>query len=408
MKQQLKLKQQLKQTKAFNTSKAASLKILELNNDELFTYIKSQISNSPFLGFSSSRDEDSDAFLNYDHTQLSLYDEIMDQLRFSKENPDINICEIFLANLDSNGYFKPSKTDLRMMIPTDDKEYKRNLTILRKCEPYGCFAFTLEECLKLQFILSPKKISHSALLLCDYLEEIATSNLDGIKAHTKLDEETILDAISFIKTLNPKPAANYSSEAQYANPEFKISVEHEQIKIQLLNDDLKVYVNEEDSSEMKTIMKEQRAQVNMLMNYLQRRNVTLTQIMQSICDIQKEFFLYHKDLKKCTLKMIADNVGVSISTVSRALSNKSCEFENKYYLLNSFLSSGGSEEHSQNHIKKRIKEMIEQEDKTNPLSDEQLRLMLEEEGIHIARRTVAKYRDSNFIFSSSKRKIKQP
>lgn len=406
MKQQFTLKQELKQSNKFNNSKAASLKILELNNDELFSYIKSEVNNSPFLGFNHSGQEDSDAFLNYQHDSPSLYNEIMDQLRYSKDKPNIEICEAMISNLDSNGYFKYSKDELLKQLDINEREYKHNLTILRKCEPYGCFTFSLKECLKLQCILSKKKISQAAMILCDYLEDVALDNTDNIITHTKLDIETINDAIKFIRTLNPKPAANYSTEVQYTNPEFIIKVVDNKIEIQLLNDELEVFVSEENSEGMGKLLKEQRAQVTMLMNSIKRRNITLMQIMQCICDIQKEFFIHNGDLKYCTLAMIAETIGVNVSTVSRAMNNKSCEFNSKYYSLSHFLSSGGSNEHSQNHIKNRVKELIQEEDKTKPFSDEQLRLLLEDEGISISRRTVTKYRESLFIFSSTKRKHK--
>lgn len=403
MKQQLTLKQELKQTKKFNTSKASSLKILELNNDALLTYIKSQVSNNPFISISGYH-EDSDAFLNYEHDTRSLYDEVMEQLRFTNENPDLELCEMLIANLDNNGYFKVSKQELRQIIPCSDKEYKRNLTILRKCEPYGCFTFNLEECLKLQCILSKERISQSALLLCNHLKAIATQDMQTLLNETKLSEGTIMEAIHFIRTLNPKPAANYSREASYTNPEFKIEVIDKQINIALLQDDLKVFINEADHPALSQVLKEQRAQITTLMSYVQRRNATLMQIMQCICDIQKDFFLHHKDMVHCTQQMIASKLGVNVSTVSRAINNKSCEFEHHYYLLSAFLHNGGSKEHSQVLIKNRIKTIIEQEDKNNPLSDEQIRNILKEEGIQISRRTITKYRESSFIFSSRQRK----
>lgn len=406
MKQQFTLKQELKQSNKFNTSNATSLKILELNNDELFSYIKSEVNNSPFLGFNYSAQEDSDAFLNYQHNSPSLYNEIMDQLRYSKDKPNIEICEVMISNLDSNGYFKYSKDELLKQLGINEHEYKHNLTILRKCEPYGCFTFSLKECLKLQCILSKKKISQAAMVLCDYLEDVALDNIENIITHTKLDTETINDAIKFIQSLNPKPAANYSTDVQYTNPEFIIKVVDTKIEIQLLNDELEVFVSKENSEGISKLLKEQRAQVTMLMNSIKRRNITLMQIMQCICNIQKNFFLYNGDLKYCTLAMIAQTIGINVSTVSRSMNNKSCEFNNKYYLLSYFLSSGGSSEHSQNHIKNRVKELIQKEDKTKPLSDEQLRLLLEEEGISISRRTVTKYRENLFIFNSTKRKRK--
>lgn len=403
MKQHLTLQQKLRQTKTFNAAKASSLHILAMSNDELLTYIKNEVQHTPFLEVSTHTKPEFEDVLAYDQSLPSLYDEIMEQLRFSKEQPNLEICEIFISNLDSNGYFRCSKETLRNQIHASDQEYKRNLTILRKCEPYGCFAFNLKECLKLQCILSTAPISTTALLLCDDLEAIALGNMQSLFDKTKLDKSNIEEALTFIKTLHPKPAANYSTEVQYINPEFKIKVIDNHIQIQLLHDDLEVNLHESDHLQP-DILKSQRQYATTLMSYIKRRNVTMMQIMQYICDQQKKFFLHYDDLVHCTLTQIAQALGVHASTISRAIHNKSCEFEHAYYPLSYFLSSGGSKQHSQAYIQTRIKDLIAQEDKSHPLSDEQLRLLLSKEQIVIARRTVTKYRETCFIYNSTKRK----
>lgn len=394
----------------FNQAKSQSLKILSCNNDELRVYLNEQMQYNPYLNYTYGSEVDSDAYLEYDHSNKNLYDEIMEQARLSKYNPNEDICEYLIFQLDSNGYFKCSYQELLKASDYPSHIIKKHIAILRTFEPHGLFAFDLRECLQIQCKLAKKPASETAFILCSYLEELALNHYDEIIAKTKLTIEQIEEGYRFIKTLNPKPAANYTTDTIYINPEFKISVEDGKINIQLLNDDLNINFNAlEESNESKEIqayLKAQRAQVQNIMNSIQKRNMTLIQIMQYICDVQKDFFLKQASINHLTLAMIAENCNLHISTISRAISNKSFEFNQQYYPIKKMLSNGGIDNVSAEEIKKKIKYIIDHENKTRPYSDERIKDILKEEGINIARRSVTKYRESLYIFNSTKRKIK--
>lgn len=395
----------------FNQAKSQSLKILSCNNDELRVYLNEQMNHNPYLNYTYGSDVDSDAFLEYDHSSKNLYDEIMEQARLSKYNPNEDICEYLIFQLDSNGYFKCSYQELLKASDYPTDVVKKHIAILRTFEPHGLFAFDLRECLQIQCKLSKLPASDTAFILCSYLEELALHHYDEIIDKTELTLDEIEEGYRFIKTLNPKPAANYISDTIYINPEFKISVDDGKINIQLLNDDLNINFNAlEESNESKEIqefLKVQRAQVQNIMNSIQKRNMTLLQIMQYICDIQKDFFLYRAPIKHLTLAMIANNCNLHISTISRAISNKSFEFNQQYYPLKKMLSNGGIDNISADEIKKKIKFIIDNENKLRPYSDERIKDLLKEEGINISRRSVTKYRESLYIFNSTKRKKKK-
>lgn len=405
------LKLSLKQS--FHQAKAQSLKILTCSSEELRIYLHEQMSRNPFLhcsyGSSHGNHTDMDMLLEYSHEHKSLYDEIMEQARFSKYRPDPKICEYLLYQLDSNGYFKISRRRLFEEGHYPKDILKRHIAILRTFEPYGIFAFDVKDCLKIQIRRSQYHAKETALLICDYLEELALHHYDVIKNNTGLCDEDIEESYSFIKTLNPKPASGYSSDTVYIHPEFIICVEDENIKIREINDDLHISFHaskEEDSKELRDYMKQQKAQVNNIINSIQKRSFTLMQIMQYICDIQKDFFLHHGNLHHLTMAMIAENCGLHVSTVSRALTNKSFEFENRYYLMKNMLSSGGVDDIGIEEIKMEIRGIIDGEDKKKPLSDDKICEILNERGIAVSRRTVAKYRESCHIFNSQKRRIK--
>lgn len=407
MKQVLIPKQDLALKGSFNRARNESLKILSLTNDELKVYLQEQSNQIPYMNM-AAMDIDSDAFLEYDYYKPSLHDEIMNQLHLMKESFDDEVCEYLLSQLDGNGYFKIHSKELIKQSSYSSYIIQHHIDLLHTIEPYGCFAFDLKDCLQIQCNQSEAAQSETALMLCDHLEDIALKRFDKIMKTCSISHDELLEGIHFIRQCSPKPAANYDNTTTFVNPEFKIEVIDHTINIQLLQDDLAIEFDTSDhanNQELSKFMKAQRAQVQSIISNIQKRNMTLLQIMQYICDVQKDYFLYHKPVVHLTLEMISKNCGLHISTISRAITNKSFEFEQHYVPLKKMLSSGGVDGVSSDVIKKYIVHFIEQEDAYHPLSDDAIRKLLAEEGITLSRRVIAKYRESCFIFNSSKRRL---
>lgn len=407
MKQSLIPKPELIQKHTFNRAKNESLKILSLNNDELQTYLREQTNQNPYLHMKNN-DVDADAFLEYDHSRPSLYDEIMNQLQLCEDHVNTELCAYLLSQLDSNGYFKVNHKTLYEMSGFPPALLDRHLQLLHTLDPIGAFAFDLKDCLQIQCEADESPASETAAILCEYLEDLALKRMDHIIEETQLSAEEIREGFTFIRSLNPKPAANYATDTVYVMPEFHIENMDGHIHIQLLNDDLSLDMNmEEDTQEheeMAQFMRAQREQAKAIMNSMQKRNMTLLQIMQYICDVQKDFFLHHGALQHLTLDMVSKQSGLHTSTISRAVTNKSFEFENRYYPLKKMFSSGGASGITQEEIKKRIVNIITAEDRRHPYSDEAIRKMLLDDGIQISRRAVTKYREACYLFNSSKRR----
>ncbi|MEG0274882.1 RNA polymerase factor sigma-54 [Amedibacillus sp. YH-ame10] len=410
MKQTLIPKPEISLQTKFHKGKSDSLRILSYSNDELRVFLQEQMNEHPYLQVQGFQvEQDSDAYLEYDHSKRSLYDEVMEQVHLYNGKIDEELCEYLLSQLDSNGYFRVKKDQLYHHSPYHKAQIQAHLNILHTFEPVGIFAFDLKDCLQIQCKNSEEADAQIAYTLCNYLEDLALRRWQHIAEETHLCKEELERGFHFIQTCNPKPAANYSIETIFVNPEFKIDVVDETVNIQLLNDDLSLSFQMDESmkesKELTSFMRQQRALVKNLQQSIQKRNMTLLQIMQYICDVQHDFFLNHGPLQHLTLAMIAQNCGLHVSTISRAIANKSFEFENKYYTLKKMLANGGSEQSVKEEIKKRLLVLIDEEDKHHPYSDEDLRKLLENEGILISRRAVSKYREACFIFNSSKRRI---
>lgn len=390
----------LEQKQKYNSTQERYLKILSLSYEELHQYIMDKTSSNPLIEYNSFID--TDLLLQYeDYSKPNLRDVLFRQLKLNNEKYDEEICEYLISCLDGNGYFKYSFEEVLEDSLWNKSEIMRHIELLRKLEPYGLFSFNLKDCLSIQCIMNEKAESETGLILCDYLEDLATHRYDAIMKKTELTREEIDEGFDFIRTLNPKPAANYSQGSTFLIPECKVSVEGEDIQVELLKIDFSITVIDDDS------FKQQRKEAETILSAIQKRNITLLQIMNVICNIQRNFFVHHADLHYLTLDMIAKECGLAISTISRAITNKSFEFENQYYAIKDMLVHSGTQLKNGQVIKKEIIQIIDQEDKTNPYSDEKIRKLLKEKDIHISRRTVAKYREDCFIYNSRQRKIEK-
>lgn len=165
-----------------------------------------QAANNPFLSYSSA---DSDAFLAYDHSQASLSDQIHNELFLCNQEIPEDLVQTLLAQLDSNGYFKKD----RYSDTYSQTQIEQAVHILQRLEPYGCFSRSVKEYLAVQCEISENPASETGAILCDYLEELANHHIQTIMKETNLSSEEIEEGLHFIQTLNPKPAANYTVQA---------------------------------------------------------------------------------------------------------------------------------------------------------------------------------------------------
>ena len=408
MKQTLKPGMHLKLKPVYNASKQESLHILSLNHDELKVFLQEKASLNPYLTWSRNP-MDSDAFLNYAQAETSLMDTILDQAAYSTYHPQKDICIYLLNQLDSNGYFTCSYRELIQKSPYPKELLVRHIAILKTFEPVGCFSFNLKDCLQTQ--IQVLKMEPKSLLLdcCEYLEDLALHHEDIVHDKTGYTIEDIQAGFKIIQTLNPKPAASFSTSATVLQPEFRIEVIDDKIQIIALNADMQVAFSPLDETneakEVRDYLKQQKKEAQAIMSHLQKRNSTLLLIMQQICEAQQDFFLYDGNLHHLTMQQVADAINMHVSTVSRAIANKSFEFNHRYYSLREMFVNGGSKEATSMQIKNYLQTWIQNEDKHRPYSDEDLRILLAKVGITISRRTVAKYRESLYIYNSQKRKI---
>ncbi|MFC8689348.1 RNA polymerase factor sigma-54 [Brevibacillus porteri] len=352
----------------------------------------------------------------------TLYEHLERQLGYVKGFSSLQkqIALFLIGNLDEKGYLEITLEEASARLGAEMLEIEDVLSVLQHFDPVGVASRSLEECLLLQLehlALDDEKIVQ---VVRNHLQDLADNRYQRIADKIGCTPQEIQAMADLIRTLNPRPGAAFSTvETRYVIPD---------VTVEKVGNDYVVLVNDVASPRLKInsfyekMLSQQKSQdeakqfihdklnaAMWLAKSLEQRRLTLMRVTQAILDMQREFFdrgIHY--LKPMTQKEIAERVGLHESTISRATSNKYVQtprgiFELKYFFT-SALSTSSGEATSSESVKRRIKALIEQEDRKSPLSDQKLGEMLLAEGIEISRRTVAKYREEMLIPSSAKRK----
>lgn len=361
---------------------------------------------------------------NYLEQRLSetttLLDHIERQIMLDLSNPTERlIARQLLIHLDGAGYFAGTLGDVAQALDADETTVAKVLAKLQAMDPPGVFARSLRECLSLQ-LRDKNRLDPAMEALLDNLELLAKRDLKTLCGLCGVDMDDMAEMVSEIRALDPKPALKFDPfTVQIQIPDvFVFSGPDESWRVELNPDALpRVLVNNRYAARLsgtadkatKTFLAENLTSANWLAKALDQRARTILKVAVEIVRRQDAFFTHGIGfLKPMILRDIAEAVDLHESTVSRATSNKTMAsprgvFEMKYFFTQSISGTNGTE-HSAETVRHRIKMLIEAESPEGPLSDETLVEALKKEGVDIARRTVAKYRESMNIPSSVQRR----
>jgi RNA polymerase sigma-54 factor len=333
-----------------------------------------------------------------------------------------------IGSLDDDGYLrrdlKAIANDLAFTqnIMTTPEELEKILKIIQQLDPPGIAARNLQECLILQLKrkdLSKPSVKLALEILQNHFEEFTKKHYEKILQQLDIDESQLKDAIKEILKLNPKPGMDINESDrtnQQIIPDFSIMVDDDKLEVTLNSrnlPDLKIskaykemlekYMHSQNKSrsdkDALMFIKQKIDSAKWFIDALHQRYHTLLSVMETIAEYQKEYFLTGDEtkLKPMILKDIADITGLDISTISRVANSKYVQTPYGTFLLKSLFSESltteSGEEVSTSAIKSILQELIDNEDKRNPLTDEEITQKLKEKGYNIARRTVAKYRE---------------
>ncbi|MFD2370934.1 RNA polymerase factor sigma-54 [Brevibacillus sp. GCM10020057] len=352
----------------------------------------------------------------------TLYEHLERQLGYVKGFTPLQkkIALFLIGNLDEKGYLEVTLEEASARLGAELAEIEDVLTILQHFDPVGVAARNLEECLLLQLehlALDDEKIVQ---VVRYHLQDLADNRYQRIAEKVGCTPQNVQAMADLVRTLNPRPGAAYSrAETRYVVPDVAVEKVGDEYVV-LVNDVAtprlkinsfyeKMLSQQKSQEEARQFIHEKLNAAMWLAKSLEQRRLTLMRVTQAIVELQRDFFergIHY--LKPMTQKEIAERVNLHESTISRATSNKYVQtprgiFELKYFFTSALSTANGAATSSES-VKRRIKALIEQEDRKAPLSDQKIGEMLQAEGIEISRRTVAKYREEMMIPSSAKRK----
>lgn len=366
----------------------------------------------------TSLDEEKRAYLESLITKPeSLQEHLIRQLHLQRLNKkDLEIAEEIIGNIDDDGYFRGEITEIADKCGTSKKTVERILKLIQTFDPSGVGARDLKECLTIQLKAKGLYDKSFEAIIARYLNELATREYEKIEKELNISEEKLQKFLKILKALDPKPGRNYTgSFPSYALPELFLEIdeegnfhlylnEKEMPKIRINKSYLKLLKDPNTPKDAKKFLREKLKSARELISALEQRNRTILKIANFLINYQRDFFINGKSaLKPLTLKKVSQETGLDESTISRAVSGKYIETPQGIIELRE-LFSGQVKGISSQSIKEKIKEIIADENPQKPLSDGKIVEILKQEGIEVARRTVAKYREEMKILPAKLRR----
>lgn len=438
-----------------------SIKLLQMSLHDLREYIDNEYSENPVLEvneeISSYDDEQINRDVNiedkYDHKKLveELYsDNYKDRSETNYSNEEVSplnfiekkvslkeylqeqlieadidqymldICNYIVESLDYRGYLEISTGELAEELNIPEEIVNKALEVVQALEPYGIGARNIKECLLIQSLKLNILDDIIEKIILNHLENIAENKYETVAKDLNINPREAQRYGDLIKKLEPKPSRGFytGEEVNYIIPdaeiknvdgEFFILMNESVLPRLMINKTYRDVLRNNQDSETNTYVKEKINQALFLIKSIEQRKNTLYKVLECVVEKQNDFFKFGRQyIKPLTLKEVAEIINLHESTVSRAIKDK--------YVLTSYgtvkikdlfasgLSSNNNEDMATSKIKNEIKKIIEEENKSKPLSDQLISSMLVEKNMNISRRTVAKYREELGIKSSSARK----
>jgi RNA polymerase sigma-54 factor len=361
-----------------------------------------------------------DKFLS---SPASLTDYLMWQLSVSISSEEVRkIAESIIGNLDENGYLTATLDEIAQAADYSMEDVDEALTMVQEFDPPGVGARDLQECLLIQLKVVDPQNTLAQQIITEHLKLLQNNQMKEVARTLNRPIELVKRAVDVIKRLDPKPGLRYNkTEPRLVEPDVQFRKVDGEWQVFINDDDLpqlrlsptyrRLLARDAADRDVRSYVKERFTAAIQLMKNIEQRKHTIVRVCNSILRRQADYLDYGPDhLKPMMIKEVAEEVGVHPSTVSRAVANKYVHTPQGVLELRTFFSESvngpqGSEM-SLSSLKRRVKQMIEEEDTSHPLTDEQITKKLSDEGIHVTRRTVAKYREDLRIPSTHRRRVK--
>ena len=368
----------------------------------------------------SMEERDELPFENLGRSDTSLAEHLGEQLRLGTDDPDLRrLGEAIIGNLDEDGYLRADLEEIAKGMGATLEAVEAALKRIQAFDPPGVAARSVQECLLLQLTADAEPDPVSVEIVEKHFEDLERRRYSEIARTMKLPMERIMESIEEIQSLEPKPGRRFSiNDSRYVVPD---------VTIQKVGEDYVVILNEEgiprlrvnslyrsllrrSGDEAKQYVEQKLRSAVWLIKSVEQRQRTLRKVAQSLVNFQREFLDKGLPfLRPLALRDVGDDISMHESTISRVTTNKYVQtpqglFELKFFFHSGIASENGSMVSSVS-VKKTIRDMVSGEDGGKPLSDQEIAQALQGQGLTIARRTVAKYREELGILPSHQRRL---
>ena len=333
---------------------------------------------------------------------------------------DRKAAEMIIGNIDDNGFLQSTPEQMALNSGIPKENFEKLLALIQSFYPPGVGARDLRECLLIQLQRQEKESTLEYKIVSEHMEDLGKRRFPEIARQMNISVEDVQSAADKIARLNPRPGQIFAAAPQnYVLPDvtvekvdgdYQIILNDEQIPhLRISNIYKDIIAQDNNGAEVKDYIRDKIRSGKFLIRSIHQRQQTISNIAQQILARQRDFFEHGPShLKPMTMGEIADAIGVHETTVSRAVSGKYMAtpqgiFEMKYFFTSGYQTATG-ESLSNTSVKEAILDLVKHENGNAPLSDQQIVEILNERGIPIARRTVAKYRDELNILPSNMRR----
>ena len=433
----------MKQTQKLAMTKEMqlSIKILQMSSEELSEFVEKEFVDNPVIEINENsavniKEFDFNIFnskrnysnandvspLNFVSKEKSLKEYLHEQiLEMEKDKVIRKTADYIVECLNDSGYFEMKEEDISQRLSVDKGIVEKALKFIQSLEPYGVGARNLKECLLIQIYHLNLEDDIIVKIINNNLDDIGNDNYKKISKELNITRTEVQRYSRIIKSLEPRPSRGFytGEDYKFIIPDAEIRKDGENLEI-IMNEQAvprivisnmyKKILHEKKDDETERYVKDKLVRAEFLIKSIEERKNTLKRILEFIVDKQYEYFIERKKfLKPMTIKEAAETLNCSESTVSRAVKDKFILTSfgvikiKDLFTVNSIRNS--SKDVSVSYIKSIIEKIINEENKKNPISDQEIVEGLKKIDIAISRRTVAKYREEMGIKSSHKRKI---
>lgn len=361
-------------------------------------------------------------FFNSLTSEQSMADLLLEELRMADTDPmTAKVAELIIGSLDERGFLQTHPADIAMALDVSMEEVEQALMLVQSFDPPGIGARSLQECLRLQLERRGENDPRLMELIERHLEDLARNRLPQVAREMKISVPELDGLLARLRTLNPSPGSVYAQpDGEFVSPEVTIEREaggryvvapaSHLPRLHIPERYFRMLEDQSLSAEDRTYIREKIAAARELIRSLELRNTTIRRIAALIAEGQHDFLENGVEfLKPMTMRQAADKLELHETTVSRAIAGKYVQtprgiFAFRYFFTGGFVTNEGTAVSSRS-VQERIRQLVAEEDSAKPLSDEKISKLLAAEGIELARRTVAKYRDELGIPGTSMRRV---